>query len=32
MKSEILINIGSDNGLLPGGTKLSPEPMVATHQ
>ena len=30
--SEILVNISSDNGLLPGGTKPLPEPVLSYHQ
>ena len=32
MVTEILINIGSGNGLLPDGTKPLPEPMLTDHQ
>ena len=32
MASEILVNIGSGNGLLPDGTKPLPEPMSIFHQ
>ena len=28
----IWVNIGSGNGLLPGGTKPLPEPMLTNHQ
>ena len=32
MATEIWVNIGSDNGLLPDGTKPLPEPLVTDHQ
>ena len=32
MASEIWVNIGSGNGLLPGGTKPLPEPMLTNQQ
>ena len=32
MSTEIWINIGSGNGLLPDGTKPLPEPMLTDHQ
>ena len=32
MVTEILVNIGSGNGLLPDGTKPLPEPMLTDHQ
>ena len=32
MVTEIWVNIGSDNGLLPDGTKPLPEPMLTDHQ
>ena len=32
MGTEILVNIGSGNGLLPDGTKPLPEPMLTDHQ
>ena len=32
MATEIWVNIGSGNGLLPGGNKPLPEPMLAYHQ
>ena len=32
MASEICVNIGSGNGLLPDGTKPLPEPMLTDHQ
>ena len=32
MATVILDNIGSGNGLLPDGTKPSPEPMLTYHQ
>ena len=32
MATEILVNIGSGNGLLPDSTKPLPEPMVTYHQ
>ena len=32
MATEICVNIGSDNGLLPDGTKPLPEPMLTDHQ
>ena len=32
MVTEIWINIGSGNGLLPDGTKPLPEPMLTDHQ
>ena len=32
MAPEILVNIGSGNGLLPDGTKPLPEPMLTYHQ
>ena len=31
MTTEIWVNIGSDNGLFPDSTKLSPEPMLTGH-
>ena len=32
MATEILVNIGSGNGLLPDGTKPLPEPMLTNDQ
>ena len=32
MSTQIWVNIGSGNGLLPGGTKTLPEPMLTNHQ
>ena len=32
MATRILVNIGSGNGLMPDGTKPSPEPMLIYHQ
>ena len=32
MATEIWVNIGSGNGLLPDGTKPLPEPMLTDHQ
>ena len=32
MATEIWVNIGSGNGLLPDGTKPLPEPMLTYHQ
>ena len=32
MASEIWVNIGSGNGMLPDGTKPLPEPMLTDHQ
>ena len=32
MVAYIWVNTGSDNGLLPDGTKPLPEPMLADHQ
>ena len=32
MTTEILVNIGLGNGLLPDGTKPLPEPMLTYHQ
>ena len=32
MATEIWVNIGSGNGLLPNGTKPLPEPMLTDHQ
>ena len=32
MSTEIWVNMGSSNGLLPGGTKPLPEPMLTYHQ
>ena len=32
MVIQILVNIGSGSGLLPGGTKPSPKPMLTYHQ
>ena len=32
MVTEIWVNIGSGNGLLPDGTKPLPEPMLTYHQ
>ena len=32
MATEIWVNIGSGNGLLPDGTKPSPEPLLIYHQ
>ena len=32
MVSQDLVNIGSDNGLVPSGTKPLPEPMLTNHQ
>ena len=32
MASEILVNIGSGNGLVPNGTKPIPEPVLTYHQ
>ena len=32
MATEIWVNIGSDNGLLPDGTKPLPEPIKIYHQ
>ena len=32
MTTEILVNIGSGNGLLPDSTKPLPEPMLTYHQ
>ena len=32
MATEIWVNIGSGNGLLPDGTKSLPEPMLIYHQ
>ena len=32
MATEIWVNIGSGNGLLPDGTKPLPEPMLSDHQ
>ena len=30
-KAQISLHIGSDNGLLPDGTKPLPEPMLTSH-
>ena len=32
MATEISVNIGSGNGLLPDGTKPLPKPMLTDHQ
>ena len=32
MVMDILVNIGSGNGLVPNGTKPLPEPMLACHE
>ena len=32
MATEIWVNIGSGNGLVPDGTKPLPEPMLTDHQ
>ena len=32
MATEIWVNIGSSNGLMPDGTKPLPEPMLTDHQ
>ena len=32
MATQILVNIGSGNGLLPGGTKPFTEPMLTYHK
>ena len=32
MVTENRVNIGSDNGLVPDGTKQLPEPMLTYHQ
>ena len=32
MSSQIMVNTGSGNGLVPDGTKPLPEPMLTNHQ